>query len=447
MKVIRFIFTVPFAILLLVLGISAGTLYSVRSACSEETVAQNLAEIQWSALELPSEDGTGTVTLTDYVNEALASYDIPAMSVEELDEIIRYSGADRMLLSLVQDFRGWFFDGNPKPVIDVKALADVIVKAACGHLLGTEKNVIYLPKETAEITFLSSKQTSDTDTVDYGERLAGLLPENADLADLMELLPKDAALSDLAEMIPEDVTLSDLTELLPEGVELSELLPEDVSLPEDATLSDLVELIPEDATLADLAELLPEDVTLPETAETIPSETASAALPTPFPEDTDLSAFTGFLEEMLIQELAKQIENDPSVTEGLRELDRALDEVEPYRIVVSSLALYLLYGIIAIVVLIILAINRKGTTLGLPHIGLAAAFDGFVFFALSKTLDYLPSDVFSEIPIPERTLRVFASPLFNSFGETGIFCLAVGAILFVFGIALGSLRKKKRDIR
>ncbi len=401
MKIIRFLFSVPFALILLVLVIAAGTLYSVRDAYSQKGTEQLLSSVSWAQLELPFEDGTAT--LCHITNDAIAPYGRPALSDEQFNEIIRTSAADQLVTDFAQDLCGWFFDSEERPVIDTDRISDVVVKAAGAILFGTEKAEIRLPSQSAGVSLLSSAQSPSQDIDDLIN--SGKLPP--DYAEILKEFAEEnphADIADLAEKLEDgELDADEIADLFPEGVDPEELV------------NDLMNEQGSDG-----------------------NDDASEAI-------SGSGEMLELLESIITEQLSTAIAESPDIKEAIDEFNRALDEIEPYRIAVSSLALYLLFGIIGIAALIIIAINGKGSTLGFPHIGFAAALDGFLFLAMSKALNYIPNGVFTEFHIPERTVRLLCDPLFTSFGKTGITLLASGALLFVFGIALGILRRKKDE--
>ena len=372
MKVIRFIFSVPFAIILLVLGIAQGTLYSVRNAYSEENVSDLLACVDWSELEIPSEDGV--VSLRAFTNEALTAHKIPPLSHEEFNEIIRDSAADQLVSDFVLELRAWLFDNGEKPVLDEDRISECMAKAVGSILFGSGNTEIRLPSDPSGISLLSTDQESS----------------EPDLNDIIEsgIIPPDYA-----------VMLKELAEEHP-NMELSEIM----DMLEDLNGTDNAE-IPDE--IHDASDLLPA------------------------------------LEAMTMEELREKISQELELQNAAHELIHALDELAPYRIAVSALALIVLTGCVCVFLLIILCINMKGSTLGLLHIGPAAAFDGFVFFVLSQSAALIPKEVFSEYHIPETTFRLLISPLFAAFRSTGFILLGAGFVTLILGFTLGALRKRR----
>lgn len=292
MKVIRFLFSLPFAALLLALGIAAGALYSVRTAYSEENVEKLLSSVQWAQLEIPDEDGI--TTLCDITNRTLASYKLHTLSEEEFNKIITESAADQLITDFAMDFSRWFFDSAERPVIDANKTVSVVVGVVD--------------------SFLSLDHSGDYD-------------------------------------IP----------------------------------ADYVQVI------------------------------------------------TSFVEEM------------PDFKEAMGEFNHGLDQMEPYRKIVAPLTLYVLIAAVCIVILLLLLINRRSNSMGLTYIGFTTLLDGLAFFVLSRCMDFIPHELFTEYAIPESTLALAASPLLASFTTLGTVLAAGGGCVLVIAFAVSSARKARAE--
>lgn len=304
MKIIRFIFSLPFAILLLAVGIAAGSLFSVREAYSEDSFGKMLSSVNWAELELPAEDGTAT--LCDYANEIIVTYGAEPISTEEFNAIARDSAADPLVSRYATELRAWFLDNSDRPVMDEKEISQTIVTAVGIYLLG------------------------NSDEEESGEDI---------------------------------FNLSDLT---------------------------------------------------------------------------------GLFDALFMDEVAAAVEDQLDLKEAVNAFDRALDEIEPYRIAASTLALYALLAIAGILALVLICINRKGG-FGFSHIGFASVLCGIVFLLLSKGEGWIPTQFFAEYHIPKSTFRLLTDPLFASFGTTGTILASAGAIVFILGIAIGSLRNRGKQ--
>jgi len=156
------------------------------------------------------------------------------------------------------------------------------------------------------------------------------------------------------------------------------------------------------------------------------------------PEDVDI---TKTMEAIMQMQIKAAVESQLDLQDAIVELDNAFDDIEPYRIVVSTLAMIILIGCACLFIIILVSINKNGSSLGLPHIGFASVLSGLVFLILSKGPSYIPEHLFAEYHIPESTFALITSSLLTVFGTVGTIVAIVGAIIFVLGILLGAARR------
>lgn len=447
MKFIRFVFSIPFAILLFVMMIGAGAVYSVREAYSEEKVTDILDSIDWAELEIPTENGT--TNLCTLFNEELTKHGMSPLSSEEFNTMIQTSSADQLASETLLKLRAWFFDGEERPEFDTDRISEVIAKGA-GYLVFDAKKIeIRLPSTQPRVSLLSADNSADMESLidssnfppDYAAVLKKLAKEHPDLdlAELMALLENsssgDLDTAESASDLP--LPSDDASDLM------GTLIDENGKIDFDA-LPDLFGTLIDGSGNFDpdaLADLLPEGVDASELFDALTDEDGNFdpnALTDLLPEDVDI---TKTMEAIMQMQIKAAVESQLDLQDAIVELDNAFDDIEPYRIVVSTLAMIILIGCACLFIIILVSINKNGSSLGLPHIGFASVLSGLVFLILSKGPSYIPEHLFAEYHIPESTFALITSSLLTVFGTVGTIAAIVGAIIFVLGILLGAARR------
>lgn len=123
-KTLRITFSVLLTIAMLLCTLSAGTIWSVRSAFTSERIYDRLNSIDWASVELTYNGKT--MTLCDIYNQELGLY-LGEMTAEDFDDIVYYFSIDTIVVSFVQDLRAWAFDYAPAPALDSAELAATVL--------------------------------------------------------------------------------------------------------------------------------------------------------------------------------------------------------------------------------------------------------------------------------------------------------------------------------
>ncbi len=115
---------------ILCLGICLGMVYvfagySIREVYSSEFISGVLERVDFGEIEFI--DGSGrTVSLAEMAEEGLALEGV-IIDRSNIDNLVRMYSIDDVLAVMLEDWRGWLFDGGAVPVWDAYALADIIV--------------------------------------------------------------------------------------------------------------------------------------------------------------------------------------------------------------------------------------------------------------------------------------------------------------------------------
>lgn len=128
MKFIRAVLSFLLVIVLLVLSLTAGLLFSLRQAYSEKNIRNQLSSVNWAEFEIPYEEGTKP--LGDIVNELISPLEILSVSDETINQTIAFSEADIVISDYISGLLSWFFHNTARPQLEPERISDVILKGS-----------------------------------------------------------------------------------------------------------------------------------------------------------------------------------------------------------------------------------------------------------------------------------------------------------------------------
>lgn len=161
-KTLRILLTVLLTAAMFLCTLTAGAIWSMRSAYASERIYDRMNSISWASVAFTYNNET--MTLCEIYNQELGMY-LGEMTAEEFDSVIYYFSIDTIITSFVQDLRAWAFDYAPAPTLDPGELASTVLSRIDETLL-QYMSIFRDPEELLTDMF-------------------GRITENADIEDLL----------------------------------------------------------------------------------------------------------------------------------------------------------------------------------------------------------------------------------------------------------------------
>ncbi len=157
---------------LLALGLFCANLYAVSLGTlhylySEERIATAMSELDFAAIELPSEEGEIS-TIGEMMGASIAPGIV--MPAETVNSIYRGLSMDKIFTSFLLDLRHWAFEEGPVPRLDAEEILDTALAGMNDEL----REYLYLSEETKPVLVATLSQILEQ--VDMNEPLSALEP-------------------------------------------------------------------------------------------------------------------------------------------------------------------------------------------------------------------------------------------------------------------------------